>query len=721
MSCKEAIQKAKWILAKGEIGSPVIERTFVCQDPSKGSIALTSLGYFILYLNGRRVGEDYFLPSNSLYHKRENLVLEFPIEDNFVYRCYYTVYDLSPYLQKGENRLEIALGSGHYRQTLRLPEGRMSFGEDLGARFALEIDGQEFLSDGSEQFRNSPLVYDQLYRGEVYDARIKDFFYRPVTVTELPDTLLTEEVHAPDRIERRITPTLMKKNRIARIYDAGENISGFAAIRVFAQRGYEIRVRFAERLNPDGTLDFYTTGRDRQMQEDMYVSDGTEVIWEPRFVWHGFRYFEILGDAEAVSVAVVHNEAPKTAEFTSSSEELNWLYETYLRTQLNNMHGGVPSDCPHRERLGYTGDGQLCAPAAMMLLDSKEFYRKWIRDIFDSQNPKTGHIPHTAPFAGGGGGPGGWGGAAIYVPYYFYKAFGDRAILEEYYKRMKKWIGYLRDHSEGGLVVREEPNGWCLGDWCTLTDTVIPEPFVNTCLMIETLGYMEEIAALMGKDGDAGEYLSLRREAEAGVVNAYYSEESGSFCEGIQGADAIALAVGLGNERTLRNLCDKYEALGCFDTGIFGTPMLCKVLLESEKEDLAHTLLTSHKLGSFGYMMDHGATALWEEWDGVHSHDHPMFGALCQYLVSFLLGIGQKKGSAGYASPVIAPKIPKGLALAKGGIDTPVGRISVAWSQSEGEVSFEIDLPSGVSCDFLLWGVRRTLCAGHHSFSVARE
>ena len=158
MSCQEAIQRAKWILAKGENGSPVIEKKFVCQDPSKGTVALTSLGYFILYLNGHRVGEDYFLPSNSLYHKRERLVLEFPIEDNFVYRCYYTVYDLSPYLKEGENTLEIALGSGQYRQTIRIPEGRMSFGEDLGARFALEVDGAAILSDGSEYFRHSPLV-----------------------------------------------------------------------------------------------------------------------------------------------------------------------------------------------------------------------------------------------------------------------------------------------------------------------------------------------------------------------------------------------------------------------------------------------------------------------------------------------------------------------------------------------------------------------------------
>jgi alpha-L-rhamnosidase len=276
----------------------VIERNFLCSDPSYGKIAITSLGFFILYVNGQRVGEDYFRPSNSLFHERPNMQLTFPITDRFTYRCYYSVYDLSPYLKKGENRLEIALGSGWYRQTIRLPEGRMSFGENLGARYAMEVDGTLLCSDGTELFRNSPLVYDQLYRGEIFDARIKEFSYRPVSVIELPNTELNPEVAPPDRVDRRIKPLELRRNRICKIYDAGENISGFATLRVYAPRGYEVRVRFAEELHSDGTMDFSSAGRDRQMQEDVYISDGTEQIWEPRFVWHGFRYLEVLGDAE---------------------------------------------------------------------------------------------------------------------------------------------------------------------------------------------------------------------------------------------------------------------------------------------------------------------------------------------------------------------------------------------------------------------------------------
>ena len=719
MSVHEEIGKARWVVCRGEYGDPIIERRFECQDPSNGKIAITSLGFFVLYLNGKRIENDYFLPANSLFHDRPEMKLTFPIADRLTDRCYYTVYDLAPYLQRGENRLEIALGSGWYRQTMRIPEGNMSFGEDLGARYALEVDGTAIHSDGSERFRNSPRVYDQLYRGEVYDARIKEFAYRSVSVIDLPDTILTENDSVPDRVERRVIPTVIRSDRMGTVYDVGENISGFARIRVCAPRGHEIRIRYAENVN-DRRLDFASAGRDRQMQEDVFVSDGTEQIWEPLFVWHGFRYFEILGKAEAVDVAVVHSDVKKTAAFTSSSSELNWLFETYLRTQLNNMHAGVPSDCPHRERLGYTGDGQLCAPAGMMLLDTKDFYRKWMRDIFDSQDPETGHVNYTAPFAGGGGGPGGWGGAAIYVPYYFYRAFGETAHLAEYYERMKRWIGYMVAHSENGLVISGEKDGWCLGDWCTLEKTVIPEPFVNTCLLIQTLTYISKISKRLGHEEDLSEWEKISKNAIDGVYAAYYDREKGSFCEGIQGADAIALAVGIGDDRTYGNLYKKYKDLGHFDTGIFGTPMLMDLLFANGDEDLAYDLLTSHDMGSFGYMMDHGATTLWEQWDGIYSHDHPMFGVCTQYLISSILGITQTEDSVGYEKLLISPKIPKKLSFAKGSLQIPCGTVGMNWQQTESEISFEIELPEGLACDFVWGKEKRTLKNGVNRFTLAK-
>lgn len=538
----------------------------------------------------------------------------------------------------------------------------------------------------------------------------------------MPDTILTQDDAPPDRIIRRIKPKLLSEQDGKAIYDAGENISGFVVLESCAGYGEEVHIRFAENLQ-DGALSYGSTGSHYkgisgkpQIMEDVFIGDGSPRIFAPQFVWHAFRYFEITGSGKPVCVAVVHSDTPPAAAFHSSSPALNWLFDAYRRTQLNNMHGGVPSDCPHRERLGYTGDGQICVPAAMIMLDSQAFYRKWIRDIFDSQDPQTGHVNHTAPFAGGGGGPGGWGCAAVLVPYHYYKTYGDRDVPAAYFDRMLLWIEYLNAHSENGLVVREEEGGWCLGDWCTLEKTVIPVPLVNTCYFIKSLRHMEEMAAVVGREDVIPALQKYRHAAETGVISAYYDPASGSFAEGIQGADAFALWAGLGDSRTFGNLVEKYRTLGHFDTGFLGTEILSGLLWERDEADLAYTLLTSHEKGSFGYMMDHQATTIWEDWHGGGSHDHPMFGACAGHLLTAILGIRQAETSAAYRDLLIAPKIPAELAMAEGSVNLAVGTVSVRWQHEGDLVRFIIVIPENTTAVFVFRGQRKPLVSGKHDF-----
>ncbi|MBQ2812111.1 MAG: hypothetical protein IJE63_02565, partial [Clostridia bacterium] len=319
----------------------------------------------------------------------------------------------------------------------------------------------------------------------------------------------------------------------------------------------------------------------------------------------------------------------------SDDEVLQWLFDTYIRTQLSNVHCCVPSDCPHRERLGYTGDGQLACDAAMTCFDAKDMYLKWMQDIADSQDIYGGHVEHTAPFYGGGGGPGGWGGAIVFVPYTFYKHYGDKEVLKKYYRNMCKYLEYMENHSEESLVVRSEKGGWCLGDWCTPEKMELPEPFVNTYFYIRAMRCVREIAAIIGEnvpvDMDEREERAIRS-----VYNKYFDNATGSFCNAVQGADAFAVDLGLGDERTYKNVLAKYSALGKFDTGIFGTDILVRILCERGDKDLARKLLTSRDgIGTFNYMREHGATTLWENWDGADSHSHPMFGAVIASMVKF--------------------------------------------------------------------------------------
>ena len=510
-----------------------------------------------------------------------------------------------------------------------------------------------------------------------------------------------------DRAERAIKPAKLFDLGEVSIYDMGENISGYPVVAATVD-GANITVRCSEEINPDGTLNFDSCDRG-QIQKDEYrnAKKGEECM--PWFTWHGFRYFELTNNAEPVRCEVVHSDCAVTSSFESDSEMLNWLYDAYIRTQLSNMHSGVPSDCPHIERLGYTGDGQLCCEAAMMLLDSQKFYKKWLEDISDCQSIGNGHVQHTAPFMGGGGGPAGWGGAIAVVPYEMYKIYGDKETFRRYLPKILRYFDYLDSRSSGGLVCREEEGGWCLGDWCPPEQITICEPFVNTALYVKQMMMTKEASEAIGESETAAMLEKRIEEKKQAILNAYYSPQTGSFIGDAQGANSFAVDIGLGGERAFNNTKKKYDAADAFDTGIFGTDILTRVLFERGCADTAFHLLTSTGKGSFYNMKKQGATTIWENWDGERSHSHPMFGAVTRYLFSFILGITQEKNSAGYEKIVIAPQIPDGLNRASGHITTVRGEIAVSFVRTEREMDFYVTVPQkswftyGSDCEYELW------------------
>ncbi|MBS5014837.1 MAG: family 78 glycoside hydrolase catalytic domain [Ruminococcus sp.] len=510
-----------------------------------------------------------------------------------------------------------------------------------------------------------------------------------------------------DRAERAIKPVKLFDLGEVSIYNMGENISGYPVVAATVD-GANITVRCSEEINPDGTLNFDSCDRG-QIQKDEYrnAKKGEECM--PWFTWHGFRYFELTNNAEPVRCEVVHSDCAVTSSFESDSEMLNWLYDAYIRTQLSNMHSGVPSDCPHIERLGYTGDGQLCCEAAMMLLDSQKFYKKWLEDISDCQSIGNGHVQHTAPFMGGGGGPAGWGGAIAVVPYEMYKIYGDKETFRRYLPKILRYFDYLDSRSSGGLVCREEEGGWCLDDWCPPEQITICEPFVNTALYVKQMMMTKEASEAIGESETAAMLEKRIEEKKQAILNAYYSPQTGSFIGDAQGSNSFAVDIGLGGERAFNNTKKKYDAADAFDTGIFGTDILTRVLFERGCADTAFRLLTSTGKGSFYNMKKQGATTIWENWDGERSHSHPMFGAVTRYLFSFILGITQEKNSAGYEKIVIAPQIPDGLNRASGHITTVRGEIAVSFVRTEREMDFYVTVPQkawftyGSDCEYELW------------------
>ena len=716
------LHPAKWICADESVSSPLFYKFFHAGKALSATLSITGLGFFEACINDAPVTQDRFVPVFSDYGPRDLSAFTYPLADHTAHRIYYCQYDVTSLIAQGENTLIVQLGNGYYRQKERICEGPTDFGDTLQTIFHLVITDEtgthHIVSDGSEVCKGSEIFYSNLFIGEVTDPRFaRRQKLQPVRLAPEPAAELCLQTCPADRVIRTIQPTLLHRCQDRAVYDAGENISGVVRIHSNASGGARIALRYAENIRSDFTLDFTSTGSTyvcrsgrRQIMEDLFITDGTERFYEPKFTWHAFRYFEVEGPADEVEVMVIHSDTPVTSSFASSSEGLNFLYETYLRTQTNNMHAGVPFDCPHRERLGYTGDGQVCAPAAMILLDSEAFYRKWIQDILDCQDPVTGHVQHTAPLMGGGGGPGGWGCAIVTVPWAFYQRFGDETLLQKCFSPMQRWIDYLLMHSEDGLVVREEEKGWCLGDWCTLEPTELPIAFVNTCYLLKCLQIMQQIAAIL-HDNNAAERYAQQYTETAAVVCRHF-EDDGKWCGSIQGAQVWALWAGLGDARTAAALAERYNALGHFDTGFLGTDILMEVLLAHGYADTAFALLESEAPGSFLYMKKNGATTLWERWTGEESHDHPMFGACVRQLFSGFLGI--RTSPITPSKILVAPQVPQKLQWAEGSLAVQSGNITVRWEQTDDTIEFCIQVPENTAVQFEFSTTTATLEAGEH-------
>ncbi len=629
---------ASWIACE-KFASPIIRRIFSVNAFTSAELYITGLGYFTAYLNGTPVTDNRFLPAQTDYHPRDTAKFNYPIHDRTRHRIHYLKFDVTHLLTEGENRLHILLGNGWYRQTLRKAEGDMCYGSALKARYALHIHTPSgsfvIASDGDELYGNSPILESNLYRGEVIDLRQTVEYTERVKVIQMDIPLVLQDC-PPDRVAEEIAPKLVCRQGDACIYDNGVNITGVAALTTDGPTGGEIALSFAENLNADGTdLDPSSTGGN-QLQEDRFLHGGGHHEFIPQFVFHCFRYFKVTGDFSSVRVLVIHTDVPTISRFESDNPVLNWLYQTFRRTFLNNLHGSIPSDCPHRERLGYTGDGQLTAEAAMYCFDLSRAYRKWILDIFDGQG-ESGHIQHTAPLQGGGGGPACWGGAAVVLPYQYYRFYGDRDFLASVYPGIVRWIGYMRSRREDGLIVREEKDGWCLGDWGSATRPAIDPAFVNTAFFAHLLAYAAELAEVLGHPDDAKSFLGYREDAKQAVLIRFYNPETGDFCGNVQFANVFALTVGLGDHRTATHLSEALdESKDVLDIGIVAMDLLILWFFRTGEQDRALQaieLLTCQ-------MRECGATTVWEyPYRPNVSNCHHMFCGMVRSLFSELLGI----------------------------------------------------------------------------------
>lgn len=725
---------ARWV-AREAVGdaAPLFLKKFRIKNKSinRARLYVSGLGYFVCRINGKRVGTDGYVPQVSDYAERplDGLFETPPVGTRK--SVYYLCYDVKELLSAGDNSLACLVGNGWYKNREKPNEGNFYYGEP---RLIFQInltyaDGEEqkIISDGETVFStDSHVLKNTLYTGETVDFLRKDFYspddYPPEAlkpVKELRDMKgeFLWQKEPSDQAGKEFLPKSIKKTAKGTLIDFGQNHSGVPRLVIKGVRGSRVRLTYGENKTVDDDVDVYSSSWGGHVQTDELILSGGEDEFFPEFTVHGYRYLRISSDCEYEIVSVrslfIYSAVAEDGSFSCSDRTINGIYRNYRFTHLSNLHGNVPTDCPHRERRGFLGDGHVAMRSAMYAFDMRLSYKKWIKDVRDAQSI-TGFMPHTAPFAAGGGGPG-FGSGCIIIPYQYYKFYGDVSVLEKGYDGMLNWIKYLDTRHDGdGIIVREE-KGWCIGDWFNPVLIDLDIPFANTYFFLLSLKRVIEITEILGRTRELPWLTALQAREEKAFLGKYYDPETHLFCKGGKGAAFFGLDLGLlDGEESRRCLNQAIEHIEKdldyhLETGIFSTPLMFRILSDYNRRDVLEKIITGRTYPGYGYMLERGATTLWEgfeERDGPSyllrdgcpqtgygvSHNHPMLGSVCEWFYTDVAGLNLNEFGVTRIADV-NPYVSGRITCAEAEKQTGFGKISVRWEKKGDLVSMRLSVP----------------------------
>jgi alpha-L-rhamnosidase len=714
--------------------SPFLRRGFELQGtPVRARLYVTARGIFEAYINGQRVSQDYFAPGWTDYR----------------IRIQYQVYDVTSLLQAGSNALGAILGDGWYAGFIGWGHQRNLDGDQLSLLAQLEIemaDGtrETIVSDPSWKTSFGPLLRGDFYNGETYDARrempgwntpgFDDSAWQPAACFDAPRAKLVGCRSLPVRRQEELATVELTEPKFGvHVFDLGQNIVGWARIRVSCQPGDTVTVRYAEMLNADGTL--YTENLRAAKCTDFFTCrGGGEEVYEPRFTFHGFRYVEITGlrakpAADQLTGVVLHSDIAPTGSFECSDPLLNRLQQNIVWGQRGNFLE-APTDCPQRdERLGWTGDAQVFAPTACFNRDVAAFFTKWCIDVEDSQFP-DGAYPHVAPDAlrDGGRGQAAWADAGVIVPWTVYLCYGDTRILERQYSSMVRWIGWRLANSTDLIC-----SAAMFGDWLA-PDPNTPRELIATAYFAYSTDLLSRAAAILGRRADAAKYRTLAAKVRA-AFNRELVTPTGRVIGDSQTVYLLALAFDLlpaaSRAHALERLVKEVERRGDhLSTGFVGTPLLCPVLTRFGRTDVAYKLLLQKTYPAWLYTVLQGATTMWERWNSfdkekgfgdasMNSFNHYAYGAIGDWMYSTVAGIALDPAKPGYKHIIIRPQPGGGLTCARGELLTRHGRAACAWVLDGRQLKVNVTIPPNTAATVMLPGrAPKRVAAGTYAFAA---
>lgn len=700
---------------------------------TKARIYATAHGVYRLALNGVRVGDQELAPEVTAYESY----------------LQYQTYDVTALIEPGDNVLGAVLADGWYCGRLGLPGDTCQYGDRLALLLQLEIEYHDdsrrlIISDADFKSSTGPLVYSDLFIGERYDARLEninwhkpdfdDYAWQNVAITDYGYANLVAQYGEPLRVVGEIaSPAIIKTPKGETVIDLGQNIHGKLRMRVEGAAGTEIVLDYSETLDADGNFLHQIRGRNKD-QRDVYVlkGDGAEV-YEPWFTAHGFRYVRLTGypgqpRPENFTGLVIASDLQESGRFSCSDERLNRLQENIRWSQRGNLVS-IPTDCPQRERAGFTGDAQVFAPTACFNMDVNPFFTRWLRNLqleqrADGQVPTTvpywkSYIEMFTPIQGGSHTSAGWGDACIIIPWALYQTYGDVGVLAENYQTMICWLDYVQREAETGIPdgltkplmpqTRERQKylwntGFHFGDWLIPSLTAgYNNPFeaanatkeiAASCFYAYSTELMAGIARVLGKEADYQRYSALNAKIREAFAAEYVSAD-GSLPAHYQGMYVLALKMARvpAKMRSLltHQLVDLIAQNGYrLDTGFVSVPYLLDVLCDDGREDVAYQLLFQTECPSWLYEVEQGATTIWETWDAIApdgqvnlaSFNHYAFGCVGDWMVRFVAGLS--KTQPGYKHIAIQPHPHQSLTRAEAGYRSVYGEIVSAWELQNG-------------------------------------
>lgn len=717
--------------------APRFRKEFNLKKPvTRAWLHVAGLGYGIPSLNGKRLGDASLDPPWTAFDKR----------------VLFRSHDVTSSLQSGENCLGMSIGNGwHNPLPLRMWGGR-------NIRLALPVGRPRFIAllvaehpDGTNTTIRSgpgwrvgtgPTLRNSIYLGEARDARLADEGWDKPGYDDAKwgearvtgDSLepLRPILDMPPVLATEVLPAVSIKSPKEGIHivDFGKNFTGIPEIRFSLPPGTRILLRFGELLYPDGTLNPMTsvcgqikgTRKDENgneiskggpgapaiaWQQDVFIAKGGEgEIYRPDFTFHAFRYMEITGVDKAPALESIRglrfeSVLPRAGGFTCSNPLLNRIQEVTVNTFRNNVIS-VASDCPHRERFSYGGDIVPTADAFLMNFDMAGFYANTIRNWAEAARP-DGDFTDTAPFVGIQYCGVGWAMVHPLLMESHYRHYGDVRLLKEQFPAAVKWLDLEASKRVDGLVVKG------LGDHESLDNG--KGPSIMTPMFIDTARRMARLARIIGREEDASRFEKMAEESSAAWAKAFLDKTTGKVGGGSQSEQLLALGFGaapLQGCTIFNHLVGQLAAQEDgpqLTTGIFGTRFLLDELTERGRPDLAYRLATRKTFPSWGWMLENGATSLWETWkesDNTFSHNHPMFGSISGWFFRHLGGIQVAEDAVAFDRIIIHPRVATGLPAVNSWHESIRGPIVSNWKKVENGHEFEITIPADATATIYL-------------------